>query len=142
MVSRKPYKTFLIFLLVLLTLPACNGSDSSMDEGVKKIVSRDSQGRVKEETQIKNEKPILKRHYRKGRLYLETNYLEGGIIHKTWFYPGGGVSDTRSYKNGKRHGRWAWWGQNGKLRSDEWYEEGKLTKNPSRTGITRDQRVK
>ncbi len=50
---------------------------------------------------------------------------EGDLIKGTYYYEDGSIKQEGTYKNGKLHGQWVSYGQDGKKNAIAYYEEGK-----------------
>jgi antitoxin component YwqK of YwqJK toxin-antitoxin module len=85
----------------------------------------------------KNGKLYIDRLYKKGNLSVEKIYRDGAVVKGRWFYADGNLSDEREYKDSKKHGRFAYWDRNGKLRKEILYEKGKLPEDV--TGTNKSQ---
>jgi antitoxin component YwqK of YwqJK toxin-antitoxin module len=86
-------------------------------------------GLVREKRFTRDGKLVRRLTYNQGRLARESLFTGNKAAKKIWFYPDGSVSDIREYKNGKPHGRWAYWDKKGKLVDDVTYRNGKKVKS-------------
>ena len=63
--------------------------------------------------------------YHTGQIRYIAIYLEG-TGQNTWYHPNGQLQQIGLFQDGKRHGKWQYWDEEGKLYREEVYEKGSV----------------